>query len=117
MPPDILDTLKKYCKDRGMINDYCKLLVDPQQKLFPSKWRTLSRKGEPVSARYIRTIVKSAASRAAKNGLIPACYIPTNIQTKSFYPHLLRHHFATHWFDRGLSEQSIADLMVTGRFR
>ncbi len=28
-----------------------------------------------------------------------------------FHPHIFRHHFATHWYDKGLREQRLSELM------
>ena len=93
LEPEILEEVKDYCKSKGMIDDDCNILVDHETRLFPSSWE--KKKGDPVSIRNIHKIVKAAAENSLDKGLIP------NLE-KSFRPHSFRHHFATHWYDKGL---------------
>ena len=35
---------------------------------------------------------------------------------KKFHPHLFRHHFATHWYEKGISDDAIRRLMGHASF-
>ena len=107
LQPKTLKELTDYCKSKGMIDYDCNILVDPDTRLFPSQWEKKKKKGDPVSTRNIRRIVKTAGEKALDKDLIPKL----KGEKRSTHPHLFRHHFASHWYDKGLKIGPIANLM------
>jgi integrase/recombinase XerD len=76
--------------------DYLDHPVSPQKKsdfMFPTKVRT----GKPVSKDRVRRMIKQAAKDA---GL-----------TERITPHVLRHTFATHMYERGVPADAISRIM------
>jgi len=83
LPRDLLGGLRQYYREFG---------------LCPDGWLFQGQKaGRPLSTRSAQHIVKQAAQRA---GL-----------TKEVSPHILRHSFATHLVEDGVSLQDVRDLL------
>lgn len=78
--------------------------------MFLSKWEKNNKKQMPISTKTIRVLVKKAAIEAFKNA-------GKRLKGERFHPHLFRHHFATHWYQKGLEDDTLRRMMGHERFK